>query len=55
MPRKNKYQTKRDQEKIKKAERLYKEGLSLREVGFAVGRSHEWVRKQVQDLTKNDK
>ena len=31
----------------KRANALYKQGLTLRMVGKLIGRSHEWVRKQV--------
>lgn len=35
-----------------KAIRLYQSGLNLREVGAAVNRSHEWVRKVVASAGK---
>jgi len=37
------YQIKRIEELKKKAIRLYKQGIPLREVGKLVGRSHQWV------------
>ena len=46
----------KDKSKKERALKLYKEGLSLRDIGQLVGRSHEWVRKVVGDnsLTKTD-
>lgn len=35
--------------KRKKARVLYKQGLTLREVGKMVGQSYEWVRQSVVD------
>ncbi len=59
MPKKTKYQKKLDHEKALKAFQLYKQGLTLREVGKIMGMSHEWVRQKIKeltdDLTKNDK
>jgi len=37
------YQIKRIKELKKRAIKLYKQGLPLREVGKLVGRSHQWV------------
>ena len=37
-----------------RAFKLYKQGLTLREVGAALGRSHEWVNKAVKELTAID-
>jgi transposase-like protein len=34
-----------------KAFTLYKQGLTLREVGKAICKSHEWVRKAVKEMT----
>ena len=36
-----------------KAFQLYKEGLTLREVGKIVGKSHEWVRRAVKKVGDN--
>jgi hypothetical protein len=38
---------KQNAELARKANLLYKQGLTLRSVGFAIGRSHEWVRKVI--------
>lgn len=35
----------------KKAVKLYKEGLTTREVGEMVGRSHQWVAIRVKKLS----
>jgi len=48
MPRLNKYLTTK---KRKEARRLYKEGLTTRVIGKALGMSHTWVWEQVRDLS----
>lgn len=53
MPR-SKYQQRKIKDREEKALRLYKEGLSLRNVGVAVNRSHEWVRKVVDKLDREE-
>ena len=52
MPKKTRYQKKLDHEKALKAFQLYKQGLTLREVGKIMGMSHEWVRKKILSLDK---
>jgi hypothetical protein len=52
MPIKSTYQKKREQKEILKAKMLRKEGLTLREIGSVVGKSHEWVRKNTEVLDK---
>ena len=47
----SKYQKLKISKEAKKAVLLYKQGLTLREVGNLIGRSHEWVRKQINDLS----
>lgn len=37
------YAMKKRQALVRKAVRLYKQGMSTREVGKEVGKSHEWV------------
>jgi len=39
----------------KKALALHKEGLTLREIGPVVGKSYEWVRTSIKELTSLDK
>ena len=41
-------------DKKKKAYTLYKQGLTLREVGKAVNMSHEWVRQAVIQLMNEE-
>lgn len=52
----SKYQ-KRNKDKLKeKAKKLYRQGLTTREVGKIIGKSHEWVAKSVKEkLTGLDK
>lgn len=46
------YQQQQKHQLRTKALLLYQQGLSLREVGKIVNRSHEWVRQAVQLLTR---
>ena len=55
MPKKTVYQEKKELIRKKKAVAMYEQGLTLREIGKIVERSHEWVRTAIKDLTKNDK
>ena len=48
------YQTRKRELLKGRALKLYREGLSLRQVGVALGRSHQWVAEAVKDLTKVD-
>jgi transposase len=41
------YRSKKREELIKKAARLYKEGMSTRQVAAIIGKSHTWVAKYV--------
>ena len=41
-------------DKKKKAYALYKQGLTLREVGKMIGMSHEWVRQAVTPLMNEE-
>ena len=43
-----------DKLKVKAVE-LYKQGLTLREVAKIVGKSHEWVRNAIKEMTGLDK
>lgn len=38
----------------RKALEFYKQGLTLRQVGKIVGKSHEWVRNAVEKLSTFD-
>lgn len=44
------YQQEKDKTLAAKALILYKQGLTLREVGKAVDKSHEWVRKAISTI-----
>lgn len=48
----NPIQLKRIEAKKKKARFLYKQGLSCREVGMIVKRSHSWVAEVVKEEAK---
>lgn len=45
------YQRKKTEELKKKAQALYKDGLSTREVGEVIKRSHAWVALAVKELS----
>lgn len=49
------YQMKRRAELIKKAQRLYKQGFSTREVGKMIGKSHGWVAYVLKEDAPVDK
>lgn len=53
MAKLNPIKLKRIEAKKKKARFLYKQGLSTREVGLIVKRSHAWVANVVQEEAKN--
>mgnify|MGYP001568008121 CR=1 FL=1 len=40
---------------IDKSIALYKDGFSLREIGKTIGRSHEWVRTNIEKKLSTDK
>lgn len=46
------YQIKKREALREKARKLYREGLSLRQVGNALGKSHQWVAEAVKALDK---
>ena len=43
------YQAKKKEQKKRKAIALYKQGMTLREVGKALSMSHEWVGQVVRE------
>jgi len=49
------YQTKKKELLKKKALKLYREGLTLREVGKIIGKSYQWVANAMKDLTRLDR
>jgi transposase-like protein len=55
MPKLSPYQQQKRQELQKKAFQLYKQGLTTREVGRALGKSYEWVRTAVLALSSDKK
>jgi transposase-like protein len=48
------YQEEKINKQKEKAVALYKQGLTLREVGKAVGKSHEWVNQALKELSPVD-
>ena len=44
----------RNKEKIRKVKALRKQGLTLREIAKVVNMSYEWVRKQLDEKTKEN-
>lgn len=52
MPKKTEYQMKKDLEEARKVMTLYKKGITLREIGRVMGKSHEWVRRRIGLLDK---
>ena len=50
MPLISKYRRKRIESEKKRAFKLYKTGLSLRDVAKVVGKSHVWVGTAVKEL-----
>lgn len=51
MPKLSKFFKARNLEKKKLAVALYDTGLTLRQVAEKIGRSHEWVRQAVYELS----
>ena len=51
----SKYRKKQVLQLKKKALALYKRGLALRQIQDIVGKSHEWVRLAIKELTKLDR
>ena len=49
------YRQKIVDEKKKKAIKLYKQGLTMREVGKLLGKSRTWVCDAVKELSTSDK
>jgi len=47
----SKFQQKKNLLLRAKAKKLYKQGLSTREVGKIIGRSHTWVENAVKSLS----
>lgn len=45
------FQIKKRQELKIKTKKLYKQGLTTREVGSIVGKSHQWVADVVRELS----
>ena len=45
------FKKKKDLQLEEKAIKLYKEGLTTREVGKAIGKSHQWVAVRVRKLS----
>ena len=41
----------RNKEKAEKARKLYREGLTTREIGKIINMSHTWVHQQVKKLS----
>ena len=52
MPKVSKHRREKIDLKKARAFELYKSGLSLRDVGFIVERSHQWVFTAVNELEK---
>ena len=48
----NKYKKERSEKLKKKAKQLYRQGLTTREVGKIIKRSHEWVAKAVKEIDR---
>lgn len=53
MPKHSIYYHKRNKKEQEKAVLMYKQGLSLREVGKLMGKSHQWVKTAVDELDRN--
>ncbi len=51
----SKYQLRRKAELVKKAQKLYKQGLSTREIAPLIDRSHAWVALAVKETAPVDK
>jgi transposase len=51
----SKYKIQKNLELKQSALLLYKQGMSLKEVAKIIGRSHEWVRKGINELSTVDK
>jgi len=49
----SKYKTAKNEKLKKKALRLYKQSLTLREVGKLIGRSHQWVANAIHEKAKS--
>lgn len=45
------YQKKKIEEQQKKAMKLYKQGLTTREVGKALGKSHTWAWNSIKKMS----
>ena len=43
----------KDKEKRERAVKLYREGLTLREIGKILNRSHEWVRQVIKSYPQD--
>jgi len=46
------YQQRKIEKKKEKARKLYREGLTLREVGLLVGKSYQWVADALKEPQK---
>jgi len=51
----SKYQATKKEQKKKQARQLYKQGLTLRQVGKIVGMSHQWVADALAGENSFDK
>lgn len=45
------YQKKKIEDRKKKAMKLYKQGLTTREVGSALGKSHTWAWNAIKEMS----
>jgi DNA-binding transcriptional regulator LsrR (DeoR family) len=52
---KNPYLDRKRQEQYEKALALYKQGLTTREIGKALGKSHAWAALAIKKLTSKTK
>jgi len=48
----SKYQKEKTSKLKGKAAELYRQGLTLREVGRVIGKSYEWVREAVKEVDR---